>query len=56
MMLRQEKTGTDSLLEKYDNSALLPVDAERLTDYGVDNTITITTAKIVMILLFCKNR
>ena len=38
MMLRQEKTGTNSLLEKNDNSALLPVDAERLMDYSVDNT------------------
>ena len=36
IMLRQNKTRSDTLLEKYDNSALLPVDAKM--DYGVELT------------------
>ena len=36
IMLRQERNQMETLFDKYDNSALLPVDAEHQMDYGKD--------------------
>ena len=44
IMLGQEEK--DTLLDKYDNSELLPVDAARQTDFGLDPNAANTTLKI----------